>query len=62
MGIGVICFFIIPADPEYSRLLTKEERVIALKRIAADRVTKTSTREKTRFTLILRAINFNVSS
>ncbi|KAF8523418.1 major facilitator superfamily domain-containing protein [Gautieria morchelliformis] len=58
-GIGVVCLFIIPADPERSRLLTKEERVLALKRIALDRVVKNSKREKTRLNLVLRAFNFN---
>jgi hypothetical protein len=60
-GIGVVCLFIIPADPERSRLLTKEERVLALKRIALDRVMRSSKREKTRLSLVLRAFNFNVS-
>ncbi|KAF8575941.1 MFS general substrate transporter [Ramaria rubella] len=61
MGIGIICLFIIPADPEYSRLLTNEERVLALRRIAADRVVKGSQREKITMALILRALNVNSS-
>lgn len=60
-GLGVISLFIIPADPERSRLFTKAERALALKRIAADRVMKSSKREKTRLSLVLRALNFNVS-
>ena len=60
-SIGILCLFLIPADPEHSRLLTKEERALALKRIAADRVVKNFKREKTSHSLILRAFNFNVS-
>lgn len=48
-------------DPEHSRIPTNEERVIALKLIAADRVVKNARREKTPVSLIFRAFNFNVS-
>ncbi|KAF8575940.1 MFS general substrate transporter [Ramaria rubella] len=58
-GIGLICLFLIPNDPEHSRLLTNEERTLALKRIAADRVVKGSQREKTSLKLVLRAFNLN---
>ena len=61
-GIGTICLFIIPADPEISRLLTNDERTLALNRIAADRVVGNFRREKTTLRLVLRAFNFNVST
>jgi len=59
-GIGVLCIFIIPADPERSRFLTEGERALALKRIAADRVVKNFKREKTSMKLVARAFNINV--
>ncbi|KIJ31703.1 hypothetical protein M422DRAFT_76616 [Sphaerobolus stellatus SS14] len=58
-GLGIICLFIIPADPEISHMLTEDERIIALKRIAADNVAGTFKREKTTFRLVLRAFNVN---
>ncbi|KIJ43562.1 hypothetical protein M422DRAFT_75513 [Sphaerobolus stellatus SS14] len=60
IGIGTICLFALPADPEKTKMLTEEERVVALKRIAADSVTRTYKKEPTTAALVWRA--FNVTS
>ena len=60
-GIEIICLLIIPADPEQYHPLTKEERTLALKRIAADKIIKNLKHEKTTLRLVLRAFNFNVN-
>ena len=60
-GIGILCIFIIPADPQKTRLLSEPERQLALARIAADHVARNNgKKEKTTLKLIMRAFNFNV--
>lgn len=61
-GIGLLCFIIIPTDPERTRMLTPEEKALALARIDADRVVQTQGRkEPTTFRLIWKSFNINVS-
>lgn len=62
-GFGLLCFIILPTDPQYTRMLNPEERTLALARIDADQVTRAGgIREKTTWRLIWRAFNVNVSS
>ncbi|EPQ59892.1 MFS general substrate transporter [Gloeophyllum trabeum ATCC 11539] len=61
-GFGLLCFMIIPDDPQRSRLLSPEERSLAMARIAADQVVSTTGRkERTTWRLVLRAFNFNTT-
>ncbi len=39
-GFGLLCFIILPTDPQYTRMLKPEERTLALARIDADQVTR----------------------
>ncbi|KAL0961512.1 hypothetical protein HGRIS_006452 [Hohenbuehelia grisea] len=58
--IGIICIVIIPTDPEHSRMLTAEERTLALARVDADQAVKTKgLRENISWRLMGRAFNFN---
>ncbi|KAJ7759145.1 MFS general substrate transporter [Mycena metata] len=61
-GIGLICFVIIPTDPQRTRMLTPEEKALALARIDADQVVRTYGRkEPTTLKLILRSFNINTT-
>ncbi|KAJ7255458.1 MFS general substrate transporter [Mycena haematopus] len=61
-GIGLLCFFIIPTDPERTRMLTAEEKALALARIDADQIVRTQGRkERTTFKLIWRSFNINTT-
>lgn len=56
-----MCFFIIPTDPQFSRLLNKEERSLALARIDADQAVRSHGRkERTTTKLVLRSFSFSV--
>ncbi|KAF8902354.1 MFS general substrate transporter [Gymnopilus junonius] len=59
-GIGVFLFFFMPADPTKTRLLNERERVLAIARLNADQVVKTSgKKERTSFRLVLHSFSFN---
>ncbi|KAJ7574271.1 MFS general substrate transporter [Mycena floridula] len=59
-GIGLLCFFILPTDPQHTRMLNAEERALALARIDADQAARTYGRkEPTTLRLVLRSFNFN---
>ncbi|KAJ6514989.1 MFS general substrate transporter [Mycena vitilis] len=61
-GIGLLCFIIIPTDPQHTRMLTPEEKALALARIDADQVVQTHSRkEHTTFKLVWRAFNINTT-
>ncbi|KAF7309920.1 MFS general substrate transporter [Mycena indigotica] len=61
-GIGLLCFIIIPTDPQRTRMLNEEERALALARIEADQVVSMQGRkERTSFKLVRRAFNVNAS-
>ncbi|KAK0188625.1 MFS general substrate transporter [Armillaria mellea] len=61
-GFGFLCFIILPTDPQYTRMLTPEERILALARIDADQTTRAGgIREKTTWKLVWRAFNFNTA-
>ncbi|KAJ7917548.1 MFS general substrate transporter [Mycena leptocephala] len=61
-GIGLICFIIIPTDPQHTRMLTAEEKALALARIDADQVVRTHGRkEPTTFRLIWKSFNINTT-
>ncbi|KAJ7180789.1 MFS general substrate transporter [Mycena filopes] len=61
-GIGLICFIIIPTDPQRTRMLNPEEKALALARIDADQVVRTYGRkEPTTMRLILRSFNINTT-
>ncbi|KAJ7180788.1 MFS general substrate transporter [Mycena filopes] len=61
-GIGLACFIIIPTDPQRTRMLNPEEKVLALARIDADQVVRTYGRkEPTTTRLILRSFNINTT-
>ncbi|KAJ6518943.1 MFS general substrate transporter [Mycena sanguinolenta] len=61
-GFGLLCFLIIPTDPERTRMLTAEERALALARIDADQVVRTQGRkERTTFRLVWRSFNINTT-
>ncbi|KAJ7622953.1 MFS general substrate transporter [Mycena polygramma] len=61
-GIGLLCFIIIPTDPQHTRMLTPEEKALALARIDADQVVRTHGRkEQTTFKLVWRAFNINTT-
>ncbi|KAJ7334300.1 MFS general substrate transporter [Mycena albidolilacea] len=61
-GIGLLCFIIIPTDPERTRMLTPEEKALALARIDADRVVQTQGRkEPTTLRLIWKSFNINTT-
>lgn len=61
-GFGLLCFIILPTDPQYTRMLKPEERILALARIDADQTTRAGgIREKTTWKLVWRAFNFNTT-
>ncbi|TFK53258.1 MFS general substrate transporter [Heliocybe sulcata] len=61
-GFGLVCFLVIPDDPQRSRLLSAEQKVLAMARIADDQVVSTGGRtERTSLRLVLRAFNFNTT-
>ncbi|KAJ7696510.1 MFS general substrate transporter [Mycena rosella] len=61
-GIGLLCFIIIPTDPQRTRMLNAEEKALALARIDADQVVRTFGRkEPTSFRLIWKAFNINTT-
>lgn len=60
-GFGILCFFIIPTDPQSTRMLNEEERSLALARIDADQVVRNYGRkERTTVKLVLRSFSFSV--
>ncbi|KAL0574312.1 hypothetical protein V5O48_007650 [Marasmius crinis-equi] len=63
IGIGLLCLWILPsADLQRTRMLTEDERKLALARLDADQSTATGGRkEKTSFRLVMRAFNFNTT-
>ncbi|KAF9466150.1 MFS general substrate transporter [Collybia nuda] len=62
LGFGLLCFFIIPTDPQSSRFLTEEERILALARIDADRVVQAhGRRERTTTKLVLRSFSLSTT-
>ncbi|RDB15353.1 putative transporter C11D3.18C [Hypsizygus marmoreus] len=61
-GFGLLCFWILPADPQNTRMFNEEERALALARIDADQAVKThGRREPTSFRLILRSFSLHTS-
>ncbi|KAJ7504247.1 MFS general substrate transporter [Mycena galericulata] len=61
-GVGLLCFIIIPTDPQRTRMLTPDERALALTRIDADQVVRTHGRkERTSLRLIWRSFNINTT-
>ncbi|KAF9269214.1 MFS general substrate transporter [Marasmius fiardii PR-910] len=59
-GIGLLCFLILPTDPQHTRMFNEEERALALARLDADQSVETQGRkEKTSLKLIIRSFNFN---
>ncbi|KAF7370378.1 MFS general substrate transporter [Mycena sanguinolenta] len=61
-GFGLLCFFIIPTDPERTHMLNAEERALALARIDADQVVSTQGRkERTTLKLIWKSFNINTT-
>ncbi|KAF9269207.1 MFS general substrate transporter [Marasmius fiardii PR-910] len=61
-GIGLLCFLILPTDPQHTRMFNEEERALALARLDADQSVKTQGRkEKTSLKLIIRSFNFNTT-
>ncbi|TFK39755.1 MFS general substrate transporter [Crucibulum laeve] len=62
-GFGVILLFIIPGDPRTTRMLTEEERALAIARIDADQAVKTAGRkEPTTLKLVLRSFNIHTTA
>ncbi|KAG6908884.1 hypothetical protein DXG01_002862 [Tephrocybe rancida] len=61
-GFGLLCFLILPADPQHTRLLNENERALALARIDADQAVKTQgRREKSTLKLVLRGLSLHPS-
>ncbi|KAJ7066448.1 MFS general substrate transporter [Mycena amicta] len=59
-GIGLLGFYIIPTDPQQTRMLNPEEKALALARIEADQVVSTQGRkEVTTLKLVWRSFNIN---
>lgn len=59
-GFGLLCFLILPLDPQHTRMLNEEERALALARIDADQAVKTQgRREQATFKLVLRSFSFH---
>ena len=60
-GFGLLCFIIIPTDPQRTRMFTPAERALALARIDADQAVRTNGRnESTTLRLVWRSFNINV--
>ncbi|KAF5373342.1 hypothetical protein D9615_007389 [Tricholomella constricta] len=61
-GFGLLCFVILPVDPQHTRMLSEEERALALARIDADQAVKTQgRRERTTAKLVLRSFSFHTT-
>ncbi|KAF7308936.1 MFS general substrate transporter [Mycena kentingensis (nom. inval.)] len=64
-GLGLLGFFVIPTDPEHTRMLNEdveEERALALARIAVDQAVNThGHKEPTTLRLVWRAFNDNTT-
>ncbi|KAJ7091473.1 MFS general substrate transporter [Mycena belliarum] len=61
-GIGLLCFFIIPTDPQHTRMLNPGEKALALARIDADQAVRTYGRkEPTTIRLVLKSFNINTA-
>ncbi|KAK0466946.1 MFS general substrate transporter [Desarmillaria tabescens] len=61
-GFGLLCFIILPTDPQHTRMLNPQERALALTRIDADQATRVGgMRERTTWKLVWRAFNFNTA-
>ncbi|KAF9466151.1 MFS general substrate transporter [Collybia nuda] len=61
-GFGLLCFLIIPADPQHTRMLNEEERSLALARIDADQVVRTrGHKERTSVKLVLRSFSLSTT-
>ncbi|PFH48634.1 hypothetical protein AMATHDRAFT_81690 [Amanita thiersii Skay4041] len=59
-GFGLLCFLIIPTDPQHTKMFSEAERALALARIDADQAVSTQGRkERTTLKLVLRSFNFN---
>lgn len=59
---GLILLFFVPEDPSKSKLLTPEERALAVARIDADRIVKSQGQlEKTTWKLVWRSFNIMVT-
>ncbi|KAJ8695356.1 hypothetical protein PTI98_007960 [Pleurotus ostreatus] len=59
-GFGLLCFLIIPTDPQRTRIFTPAERALALARIDADQAVRTNGRkESTTLRLVWRSFNIN---
>ncbi|ESK89335.1 mfs transporter [Moniliophthora roreri MCA 2997] len=62
-GIGLACFFILPNDPQRTRMFNEEERALALARIDADQAVETQgVKEKTSLKLVLRSFSFTTTA
>lgn len=60
-GFGLLCFLIIPTDPQRTRIFKPAERALALARIDADQAVRTNGRkESTTLRLVWRSFNINV--
>lgn len=60
--LGILCFWILPNDPRHTRMLTEEERALALARIDADQAVQTQgRREKATPKLVVQSMTFSVS-
>ncbi|KAF8075137.1 MFS general substrate transporter [Lyophyllum atratum] len=59
-GFGLLCFLILPVDPQHTRMLNEEERALALARIDADQAVKThGQRERATSKLVLKSFSFH---
>lgn len=60
LGIGLLCFFVLPNDPQHTRMFNEEERALALARLDADQAIENHGRkEKTTLRLVFRSFNIN---
>ncbi|KAK1232371.1 hypothetical protein PQX77_004493 [Marasmius sp. AFHP31] len=61
-GLGLLCFLILPNDPQNTRMFNDAERAIALARLDADQNVDThGKKEKTTLKLVMRSFNFNTT-
>ncbi|KAF7308963.1 MFS general substrate transporter [Mycena kentingensis (nom. inval.)] len=61
-GVGILGFWIIPTDPVHTKMLTEEERALALARISADQAVSTDgKKERTSLSLVLRSFNIHTT-
>ncbi|KAJ7578108.1 major facilitator superfamily domain-containing protein [Mycena floridula] len=61
IGCGFLFFFIFPTDPETTKMLTEEERQLAIARIYADQPSIKETKEKITLKVVKRGV-FNVTA